>query len=362
MKQLNLPYARVLVVDDMTASLDIMRAMMKPYNMQIDAAESGQQAVDAVRDEVIIYDAIFMDHMMPGMSGVEATEKIREIGTYYARNVPIIALTANALAENELMFLDKGFQAVICKTIERGSLDEIIDRWLRDDNKEKRYFQRQKEAEARLLANLNADKARTGLNRRSGIDRRALRLCVNGLDTMKAIAKFDGDEGLYYDILRSYTVNTPPLLDSIENVTSETVIDYERVVHGLKGSSRGICADEFAGIAERLEKAAGDGDLEFIAQYNPLFLTAARELLFGIEDVLAKRTLDNPRRKTERPDRELLDKLLAACEAYDMNKVDAILNVLDTYEYEHDGELVIWLRDNAEKLNLDAIVERLSTV
>jgi len=113
-----MPYARVLIVDDVPTNLDVTRGMMKPYGMQIDCAGSGQQAIDMIRAEEVRYHAIFMDHMMPEMDGIEATRIIREeIGTEYSQNVPITALTANAIVGNEEMFLSKGFQALISKPI-----------------------------------------------------------------------------------------------------------------------------------------------------------------------------------------------------------------------------------------------------
>ncbi|MCL1941828.1 MAG: ATP-binding protein, partial [Synergistaceae bacterium] len=127
MSRVNLSYARVLVVDDVVTNLDVAKGFMKPYGMQIDCVSSGQKAIDAVRDESVRYNAIFMDHMMPGMDGMEATRIIREeIGSEYAKTVPIIALTANAIAGNEEMFLGSGFQAFISKPIEIDRLDAVI--------------------------------------------------------------------------------------------------------------------------------------------------------------------------------------------------------------------------------------------
>jgi signal transduction histidine kinase/AmiR/NasT family two-component response regulator len=132
-----LPYAKVLVVDDNITNLDVAKGLMKPYEMQIDCVTSGQQAVDAIQTEKVTYNAIFMDHMMPGMDGVEATRRIRAIGTDYAKHIPIIALTANAIAGNEEMFLSKGFQAFLSKPINLMHLDSIIKQWVRDKSKEK---------------------------------------------------------------------------------------------------------------------------------------------------------------------------------------------------------------------------------
>ncbi len=84
------------------------------------------------------YCAVFMDHMMPGMDGVEATHIIREeIGTAYARNIPIIALTANAIIGNEEMFLSNGFQDFISKPVDMIKLDAVLRRWVRDKGLEK---------------------------------------------------------------------------------------------------------------------------------------------------------------------------------------------------------------------------------
>ncbi|MCL2456569.1 MAG: ATP-binding protein, partial [Defluviitaleaceae bacterium] len=139
MTRISLPYARVLIVDDVETNLDVARGLMKPYNMQIDCVSSGWESVEAMHNNSVRYNAIFMDHMMPGMDGVEATRLIREIGTDYAKNIPIIALTANAIVGNEEMFLQKGFQAFISKPIEIARLDAVIREWIRDKAQEKNF-------------------------------------------------------------------------------------------------------------------------------------------------------------------------------------------------------------------------------
>jgi CheY-like chemotaxis protein len=136
--RIRLPYARVLVVDDVPVNLDVVRGMMQPYQMQIDCVTSGEEAIELVRDEEVHYNAIFMDHMMPGMDGIETVRIIREeIGTDYAKSVPIIALTANAIAGNEEMFLGKGFQAFLSKPIDIQRMDQVIRKWVRDRELEK---------------------------------------------------------------------------------------------------------------------------------------------------------------------------------------------------------------------------------
>ena len=135
--RIDLSYARVLVVDDMPTNLEVVKGMLKPYHLKVDCSTSGRQAIAMIQEEERRYDAVFMDHMMPGMDGIEATRIIREeIGTEYARNVPIIALTANAILGNEEMFLNNGFQAFISKPIDIMKLDAILRLWVRKKEKE----------------------------------------------------------------------------------------------------------------------------------------------------------------------------------------------------------------------------------
>jgi signal transduction histidine kinase/CheY-like chemotaxis protein len=132
----NLSHAKVLVVDDFPTNLDVAGGMLRKYKMQVDCVMSGYEAVNRITAGEPVYDVVFMDHMMPGMDGVEATKAIRKLGTEYARNIPIIALTANAVAGNEQMFLDNGFSAFLPKPFNAISLDSIIQRWVRDKNRE----------------------------------------------------------------------------------------------------------------------------------------------------------------------------------------------------------------------------------
>jgi signal transduction histidine kinase/CheY-like chemotaxis protein len=178
--RIRLPYARVLVVDDVPVNLDVARGMMQPYQMQIDCVTSGEEAVELVRDGEVRYNAIFMDHMMPVMDGIEATRIIREeIGTDYAKSVPIIALTANAIAGNEELFLGKGFQAFLSKPIDIERMDQVIRKWVRDRELEKELAKKTFERDGEEVPDLRAgserrkpDDRRARPTRRSGTDRR----------------------------------------------------------------------------------------------------------------------------------------------------------------------------------------------
>jgi CheY-like chemotaxis protein len=124
----DLSYARVLVVDDFITNLDVAAGMLRKYNMQVDCLMSGREALDRIATGEPVYNAVFMDHMMPEMDGVETTAAIRALGTEYAKNIPVIALTANAVAGNEQMFLSNGLNAFLPKTYSVKSLESEVQR------------------------------------------------------------------------------------------------------------------------------------------------------------------------------------------------------------------------------------------
>ena len=132
----DLSYARVLLVDDLPTNLDVAAGMLRKYKMQVDCVDNGEGAIDRISTGKPVYDAIFMDHMMPGLDGIQSTIVIRTLQTDYAKNIPIIALTANAIAGNEQMFLENGFNAFLPKPFNAMLLDSVVQRWVRDRSKE----------------------------------------------------------------------------------------------------------------------------------------------------------------------------------------------------------------------------------
>jgi signal transduction histidine kinase/ActR/RegA family two-component response regulator len=131
----NLSYARVLVVDDVQTNLDVARGLLLPYGLAVDCVLNAKKAIDLVKNGAR-YDAIFMDQMMPVMNGAEAVRAIRAIDSDYAKKVPIIALTANAVTGSEEIFLDSGFDAYLSKPIDLMRLDAALNHFVRDKNLE----------------------------------------------------------------------------------------------------------------------------------------------------------------------------------------------------------------------------------
>ncbi|MCL2839636.1 MAG: response regulator [Defluviitaleaceae bacterium] len=122
-----MPYGKVLVVDDVDANLFVAKGLLAFYDLRVETCSSGNEAIRMIA-QGNVYDIIFMDHMMPGISGAEAMFKLRETG--YTQ--PIIALTANALIGQAEVFIEKGFDDFISKPIQTKRLDEILIKYVRD--------------------------------------------------------------------------------------------------------------------------------------------------------------------------------------------------------------------------------------
>ena len=347
MARLSLPYARVLIVDDVVTNLDVAKGLMKPYNMRVDCLTSGLEAVQVMYDENIRYNAIFMDHMMPGMDGIEATRLIREIDTEYAKNIPIIALTANAIVGNEEMFLNKGFQAFISKPVEISRLDAVINEWVRDKEQEK-MFSRPNEIEY--------DEQDESYNYRQ-----LFKKSVSSFDFLKGIMLFGNDIKVYLGVLRTYARITPRLLEAAMSANT-SLKEYETIVHGIKGSSRAILATEIGDKAEALENAARTGDQEYVDAWSASFAEDVQTLINDINEIINEVGADFIKPKREQPDRKTLEKLLEACKNYEMNQADAAISELEIFDYDSDGDLVDWLRDNIEQTNFEEIADRLSAL
>jgi len=192
-------------------------------------------------------------------------------------------------------------------------------------------------------------------------DWQALLRGVPGLNVEKGIARFNGDKDAYLDVLRSYAKNTLPLIDATKLVDKDDLKSYTTIVHGIKGSSSGICAEEVADIAEALENAGSIGDYGYISAHNEDLSEATRKLISDIFVLLEEVNADNMKPKRERPDAEVLEMLREACVNFEMDDVDKALARLESFEYESGGELVAWLREHAEQTNFNEIIERLTS-
>ena len=336
-----MPYGNVLVVDDVETNLYVAKGLLTPYELKIDLAGSGADAIKKA-EQGKVYDIIFMDHMMPKMDGIEATQLLRSMG--YDR--PIVALTANAVSGQAGMFLNNGFDDFISKPIDLRQLNMLLNKYIRDK-------QPPEVVEAARAA------AKPGTK-----SKRACPVCakIEGLDIARGLEQFDGDEVAYVKILRSYAANVRSMLMTIETVDEDSLADYKITVHGIKGTSYYIFADQVGKLAEALETASAAGDLDYVREHNMAFHEATWKLIGDLEDMLRVYDSEHPKPIKIRPDAQSLAKLLDACRRYDMDDVDAAMAEIEQYQYEADDGLALWLRGAADMMELQQIADKLDAV
>ena len=344
-----MPYAKVLIVDDMPTNLDVAKGILKPYRMQVDCVTSGIEAIERIRNPEVRYDAVFMDYMMPQMDGMEATRIIREeIDSDYARSIPIIALTADAVDGSEKMFLEKGFQALLGKPVDVMKMDTLLRQWV------------QKDEPCTGSASIRNAKTEQEPSNANQADEEKIH-GIEGLNWQAGLNYFAGNRDAYFSVIRSYIDDTARIITRICNVTEETLADYAILVHGIKGSSYGIEAREIGKQAEELEHAAKAGDFQFVSQNTPFFVENAQKFL-GVLSTLLKPSASDADEKPVRhaPDETLLDRMKEAAANFKIDEMEEIMKSLECFKYETQAELIIWLRRKVNQMEFSAICEWLA--
>lgn len=127
------PDYKVLVVDDNKMNRVVIQRLLEYYDLKIDLACSGQEAIEKVDKKR--YDMIFMDHMMPEMDGVETTGILLEEHREKVDTTIFVAVTANALLGAREMYMRNGFQDFLAKPIEKARLYTLLDKWIPEKRK-----------------------------------------------------------------------------------------------------------------------------------------------------------------------------------------------------------------------------------
>ena len=254
--KLRLNGVRALVVDDEPMNLVVGKSIFKRYGMVVSTATSGPESIDICREKQ--FDIIFMDHMMGGMDGVEAMKKIRGDVTGLDNNVPIVALTANAMSSAKQMFLSEGFDGFVSKPIEIEELERVLKQVLPksllsfeyEDEEGNSYIGEEEDEEPE-------NKAKAAPIKEAEKQTLAEKLEGSNIDVEAGLKYCLGDEEFYNTLLIQFaneaSEKIPALMDFYEQ---KDWGNYEIIVHALKSTSKMIGAMDLSEEALKLEKAA----------------------------------------------------------------------------------------------------------
>jgi PAS domain S-box-containing protein len=323
------PTARILVVDDINTNLKVAEGLLSPYKMKIDLRKSGREAVEAVKFKK--YDLVFMDHKMPDMDGIEATAVIREMGLEnpYYRDLPIIALTANAVTGIKEEFLKSGFNDYLSKPIETVKLNSVLEKWI---PKEKRETVTREGGDA-AKEDSHADEI----------------IKIDGIDVKQGVFLSGGTIESFLETLAIYHKDGLEKIGELNAcLESGNVKLYTVHVHALKSASANIGAVELSETANALEEAGDRGDLDYLMAHNPAFITALEVILGRISAVLAMYKESAGIGSTSRDREQLIRELVILRDAIENLDAGAM------------NESVEALQDITQKDDIAGIIESIS--
>ena len=336
------PEARVLVVDDNSVNLTVAKGLLEPLKMGVDLAQSAGEAIDLMNQTK--YDAIFMDHMMPEIDGIEATHIIRRLMPEYD-DVAIIALTANAVSGAKEMFLAEGMDDFVAKPIDLKEITAKLHKWL------------PKEKIVPISAEQAAADAEEAEKQKQYLQPE---ISIEGLDTKTAIERL-GSYDLFMTVLKEYYISIEKKADTIqEYYEAGSIHPYTVEVHALKSASRQIGAMELADTAAELEQAGNEGNTALIHEKTMPMLEVYR----GLKAVLKPHVPDVDDNKELKPATDdiilpLLDKLTQALEFFDTLQIDEAVEEMSGYSYSDEKQQSCFdkLREAAEISDIDTIAE-----
>ena len=309
------PTAEILVEDDNAINLTVVKGLLAPLQMKIDTALSGKEAVLKVTDKR--YDIIFMDHMMPEMDGIETTRVIRRLLGNNGQ-VPIVALTANAVEGTAEMFISEGMNDMVAKPIEMRVIVSKLQKWLPPEKIEKL---RKKGQGPRPV-------------HKEGAAQMAMNISIDGLDVQKAMG-FLGNEELFWSVLKEYYRVIDKKCALIQEYEQKEMWrEYTVEVHALKSASRQIGATDLAHTAEQMEAAGNAENAALIHKITPGMLEEYMFYKGILAPYFTKATEEQSCREADQNETEKLFAAMEdAMENLDMDAMEKVIQDMSQYSY-----------------------------
>ncbi len=313
------PEARVLLVDDNAVNRRVFVQLLKETKVQVEEASGGEQCLECVEKNT--YDMIFLDHMMPGLDGIETLQEMRrrENG---GKEVPVIALTANAVTGAREMYLEAGFADFLAKPVKPEKLEKMLMEMLPPEK-------------VKLPKNVNDSSGSTQREEEEVIPE------VDGInwDFARLYCK---DKKIWQDTLRRFAVTMEQEAQKLEKIyeqlcrlpeeaeqSAQAFRTYCVQVHSMKGTAAMAGAVSLSGVAEMLESAAKEKNGKNVRDITPHFIEEWRKMksrllpLFADGETAEKNVLESETMRT------LLGIMKSAVEQMDVDRSDEILQQLN---------------------------------
>jgi CheY-like chemotaxis protein/HPt (histidine-containing phosphotransfer) domain-containing protein len=217
---------RLLLAEDNPTNQKVAKLMLEKYGYDVHSVANGREALEAMARAD--YDLVLMDVQMPEMDGIEATVKIREQERVAGRSIPIVAMTAHAMAGDRDRCLAAGMDEYVAKPVDYSELVAIIERLIRSRNGEKKLD--------------------------------ALPVDPRIFDRGTLLQRLDGDTDLFREVLGVFLSDCPGRLAKLgEALNGNSLAEAERHAHSLKGAAATIAAPMLRQTAYSLEVCCRNG-------------------------------------------------------------------------------------------------------
>ncbi len=339
------PDASILLVDDNEMNRVVTKGLLSPLGLTVDEARDGKMAVDMVKD--IRYDLVLMDHMMPVMDGVEATKTIRGMQGDYYKNLPIIALSANALDEVKDLFLSCGMNAYLMKPVNTAELFEKLKAFLPPE----------------LIIPLEAEADNTNLALE-----RELEDLQEKLPLLDIYYAYDncGSMEMLLEMLNLFGLKSRDKIGQIKDLSNgDDLKAFTIEVHAMKNNARLIGFRELADDFYELEKFGDAGNLGGIKELLPDTFDKLEKVSDMLDLYMAENTDDNINSK--KIDKAgLINALNLICECMDVFDLDGADAAFESIEHasmpdelkDSDApSLIMKLKIMLSDVNYDGVVD-----
>ncbi len=314
--------SRILIVDDNIVNVKVITSLLEPYKLQITSVYSGQQCLDEIAKNPD-YAVVFLDHMMPGMDGIETFHKLRAMEGEYFTTVPVVALTATVLDNAREVFEKEGFQDYVSKPVNIAEVERVLKKYVHSD-KWKEEPVKEEKVEHQEFA-------------------------IEDVDMSIGLRQWNGNLDKYKMILEVvYTDGKQKLIEMRQYLENSDYEKYMIEAHSAKSVTASIGAMSVSELAKEQEFAVKNQELTIVEAKSGQFLHAYENLLSNIGKSLG----------IVNKQEEIVEELLAITVEEVEERLEKISGFIDDYEDEEAiSQLKDLLRYNIEIYPIDFIKE-----
>ncbi len=284
------PEAKILVVDDVEMNLKVVKGLLKETKIQVDTAGSGRECLECLKMKR--YDIVFLDHMMPEMDGIETRQNMKKLTDNPNSEIPVIMLTANAIAGAKEEYMEAGFTDYLSKPIQETKLLEMLLEYLpkelicaseeTENSKEVVSLEMPKHIDESATEQIQSPE---NMQEPDSTGKIGALEKLEGLNVKTGLTYCMNEEDFYIEMLQEYM--KADKVSKIKQFFDEEDWDnYRTIVHALKSTSLTIGAVNLSEHAKDLEMAAKDGDTDYIKLHNQDVLEEYTELTDRLKEIL----------------------------------------------------------------------------